>query len=366
MGVAHHPPATTTADPGRAIREAREAAGLNQKDARRLCACSASTMSRLENGRAAEESITTLRRVALALHIRPEALGLAPRGTPTALRRADRVAPTRGDAMRRRTLLTGLLAVGGVTALGGSIDQQPSSAEAQQLLVRARAAFTLGRYAQTASLLPPLVASGQPATALLVHAYALASEVATKTNDDDVSWIAADRSLTAAREIGDPLLIAEAAQRVAVVLRRSGHPGEAADLLATALDGLPETPTALRGDLLLTASYTAAVGGNASDAATLLRAASHVALRVPHLSPLPRLCPVPDPRTARAARTDTRRPTRPGHALGSPGLNRNRACAFASPATASRRPAARAGPGLSDAGAAARSTRVRCRSCRGG
>jgi hypothetical protein len=52
-----------------------------------------------------------------------------------------------------------------------------------------------------------------------------------KLNDDPLAWTTADRALQAAQAGEDPLTLAEARRAVATVLRRTGRPAQANDLL---------------------------------------------------------------------------------------------------------------------------------------
>ena len=55
-----------------------------------------------------------------------------------------------------------------------------------------------------------------------------------KLNDDLLAWTTADRAMRAAQAGDDPLTLAEARRAVATVLRRTGRPAQARDLLLSA------------------------------------------------------------------------------------------------------------------------------------
>jgi hypothetical protein len=108
-----------------------------------------------------------------------------------------------------------------------------------------------------------------------------------KQNQEPLAWVTADRALTAARDCGKPTTIGEAARMVAIAMRRFGHYDAATDLLtSTAIDlgaatGDPDPDTlAVYGSLLLTASYSAAQGGNRATALDLAGEAEQAAHRM--------------------------------------------------------------------------------------
>jgi len=288
MHVAHH------TDFGQTIREYRNRAGYKQAELGERLGCSASTVSRLESGGAQHADVGTLQQIADVLRIPPEKLGLAARSAHGTAHPAGMVGPTtRGEDMRRRTLLGGAL---GLTATGALVGPRlmaavlhptgdlPAAETAAQLR-RVRTAFAAGRYGDAAQLLPPVISTAQHAprlTAALVHGYALASEIAVKTNENDLASVAADRALAVAHRDGDPVLVAIAAQRVAIALRRDDHPADALTLLTSAIDALTHPDArSLRGRMLLTASYTAAVAGDDAVALAMLTDAEHLTRHAP-------------------------------------------------------------------------------------
>ncbi|PWG07631.1 transcriptional regulator [Streptomyces sp. V2] len=148
----------------------------------------------------------------------------------------------------------------------------------------ARHTYTAARYSDLARLLPGLLATAQAtrdaasghqqrqASAVLARAYVLAAELASKQHSD-AAWVAADRALTAARASGMPVPVGEASRVLAISMRRSGRWSSAVHLLtreATALDTTDPRTRAVRTTLLLTASYSAATGGDRTTALALL------------------------------------------------------------------------------------------------
>jgi transcriptional regulator with XRE-family HTH domain len=319
------------------IRAARHKAGLTLVGLGHRCGYSASQISRYERGIQPLTDITVLRRFADALAIPPWAFGLAATSSEEAGRHAagpkGHTAQCHGpnvgrehqwegdDPVRRRELLTGAAGLAGVTVLGttarhrqrqaansapcledvlyGSNTAGPISLDAlNSAICKARSDFQNARYDRLAATLPTLVAtasatrghasSQQQATAstLLAEAYITAANFMVKLNDDPLAWTTADRALLAAQAGEDPLTLADARRAVAIVLRRTGRPAKARDLLAIATRAIepgshPEpAQLAAYGNLLQVAAYTAAVDGSRRNASELITEAAAVADRL--------------------------------------------------------------------------------------
>jgi tetratricopeptide (TPR) repeat protein len=115
----------------------------------------------------------------------------------------------------------------------------------------------------------------------------LASELATKSGQDGMAWVAADRAMTAASDSGHPATIAAACRAVAIAMRRLGHYDAATSLLtrtAIALDtgdGSPQGAVlAAYGSLLCTAAYASAQNGRRDQALELITEAGDAASRM--------------------------------------------------------------------------------------
>ena len=128
------------------------------------------------------------------------------------------------------------------------------------------------------------------ASTLLADAYITAASFMVKLNDDPLAWTTADRALQAAEAGDDPLTLAEARRAVATVLRRTGRPAQARDLLLSAASAIEpgHRPTpgqlSMYGTLLEVAAYTAAVDGNRHAAAEYIAegaAPAEVSYRLP-------------------------------------------------------------------------------------
>ena len=325
---------------GAIVRAARLAAGMTLAELGQRCGYSASQISRYERGVQPLTDITLLRRFARALAIPPQVLGLTPHdGTQAGGGHADaflkhRIAASCGpnvspgfqseggdDPVRRRELLASAAGLAGAAALGlpttgwartlispgGSLEEvlygdqsaQPVSLAAlRSTAAWARGCFQAASYDRLAAGLPRLIgvaaatrdnANGDEratASALLADAYIAAASLAVKLNDDAFGWALADRALQAARVGNDPLTIADGRRAVATVLRRTGRPAQARELLISAArdvePGGNASPEQLSvyGTLLEVAAYTAAVDGNRHEAAEFIGEAKAAAMRL--------------------------------------------------------------------------------------
>jgi transcriptional regulator with XRE-family HTH domain len=322
---------------GAIIRAARLKAGLTLADLGHRCGYSASQVSRYERGIQPLTDITLLRRFADALAIAPWAFGLASTSSDEAGRHAaglnDHATHCHGpnvgreyqwegdDPVRRRELLTGAAGLAGAAALGaaarnslrppadsapgledvlyGSTTARPVPLDDLDTAIRnARSDFQNARYGRLAATLPTLVATASAtrdhassqqqttANSLLAEAYITAANFMVKLNDDPLAWATADRALLAAEAGEDPLTLADARRAVATVLRRTGRPAKARDMLATATraiePGAKPKPAQLAayGNLLQVAAYTAAVDGNRRNASEFITEAAAVATRL--------------------------------------------------------------------------------------
>jgi transcriptional regulator with XRE-family HTH domain len=317
-------------DIGGVIRLARQARGWRQEDLANAAGFSRSTISRLETGSRAGTDITMIRDVAAKAGIPPAILGVVLRipGPPpvTVASEATPVHPAlEDDPVRRRELLAGLAGVSAAALLpapraAATAGADPVTAALEEILasgpgpaapVPARVlearlaaawrAFNACRYQALAGWLPGLIAATAAcradaapgaaraaASAAVADAYVLASELAEKTGDDGMAWVAADRSLTAARDSGNPATIAASSRAIAIAMRRLGHYDAATSMLTrTALSleadhGDPPAPVlAAYGSLLCTAAYASAQNGRRHQAVDLVTEAGAAAARTP-------------------------------------------------------------------------------------
>lgn len=325
-------------DVGAVIRLARRAADLNQTQLGKLCGYSVSTISRIERGQPPSQDIHVRRRIAAALNIPAQYLGLAradghdaavPVGVSAEHVRVDshrtgtggvKVGATtagRGDPVRRRELLSGIAATAAsagwpwhrepglaTSSLADLLAASTVQAPPQELraladrLRAARRAFAASHYDDLAGRLGALITAAaathrqgegrkrDAATVVLAASYRLASELCVKRNDDALAWVLADRALTTARVSGQPMSIAHASRCVAIAMRRAGHHDDAVTLLSTSAAQLQlgDNPTdaglASYGSLLCTAAYSRAQVGRRDEANTLITEATDAAARL--------------------------------------------------------------------------------------
>ena len=329
--------ATVGPHAGAIIRAARLAAGLTLAELGQRCGYSASRISRYERGVQRLTDITLLHRFSEVLLISPQSLGLTPLNNVQYGRHADsgpiaertpgpnlsrKFQPEDGDdPVRRRELLARAVGLAGAAALGlpatprlqanadprghldnllyGGASAQPVSlATLRTITAQARASFQTARYERLAAMLPRIVttatatrdsASGDErvsANALLADAYIVAANFAVKLNDDPLAWTLADRALQAAQVSDDSLTTADARRAVATVLRRTGRPARARELLMRAIHDIEPAGRvspgrlSIYGTLLEVAAYTAAVDGNRSAASELIGEAKETAARL--------------------------------------------------------------------------------------
>lgn len=140
------------------------------------------------------------------------------------------------------------------------------------------------RYREALHRLPILLAQLNPAryegaakdraAMVAAAAYQVVSGVMLKYSEHTLATLAADRSMTLAAIVGDPLVVASSARAVTHVLLRSGYAEFAADYAAARAADLDAAQTpesaAVHGALLLRGAVAAADAGRRSVAADLL------------------------------------------------------------------------------------------------
>ncbi|SDE27381.1 helix-turn-helix domain-containing protein [Glycomyces harbinensis] len=114
--------------------------------------------------------------------------------------------------------------------------------------------------------------------ALRANAYQVVAGVMLKHSEQTLATLAADRSMTSANLLGDPIAVASSARAVTHVLLRTGYADVAADFAAKQallLDSEPRTPVNLsvQGALLLRGAVAAADAGRRAKSSELLDAA---------------------------------------------------------------------------------------------
>ncbi|MCX5194848.1 helix-turn-helix domain-containing protein [Streptomyces sp. NBC_00249] len=163
-------------------------------------------------------------------------------------------------------------------------EAQPVSREALVTgLAQARDLFHEAQYVRLGKNLPRLIsaASASGAHDVTARAHVLLAQLAIK-NHQQYAWIAADRARTHARMSGNPVIMGEAAHSMAISMRRAGEYEASVDQLQAAVSNLDERSPdhlAMRGVLLLTASYSSAQAGWKGQALGFLGEAEETASR---------------------------------------------------------------------------------------
>ena len=131
-------------------------------------------------------------------------------------------------------------------------------------------------------------ADRRAANAVLADVYALVQHEVVWASETELTWIAADRAMTAAQEADTPIALAGGAWTLAIVQRSGGDTAaaatlavEAADLLEPRLEDGSDELRAMYGALHLHAATTAARAGHEGDAWRHWDVASATADRLP-------------------------------------------------------------------------------------
>ncbi|WP_159050720.1 helix-turn-helix domain-containing protein [Streptomyces sp. IMTB 1903] len=268
---------------GDVLRQARNAKRLSQGEVGKAVGYSGSWLSRVETGK-----------------IQPDEDTLAALCGVLGLTAAD--VGLEGDDVHRRKVLTLGLGVGIAAALPGTAsaaaadpkelverslfhlpEARPASREALfAALVEARTVFQAAQYSKLGRTLPSLISGSLASQAhdIAARAYVLLAQLAIK-NYQGMAWVAAERARAQAELTGNPVVMGEAAHSMGVSLRRSGDYQAAIDHLQEAAERLGQHPDelAMRGTLMLTASYSAAQAGWRSQAMDLIGEAEETAKR---------------------------------------------------------------------------------------
>lgn len=131
-----------------------------------------------------------------------------------------------------------------------------------------------------------MVTAVESAASSCALAYQIAAVLLSKTGRGELSWIAADRGVTAANMSGDPDLHVSLLRTTAFAMAACGRPASALELIANAARNfqreMARSPTSasVYGTLLLTGAVITAGQGSPSDAATYLDEADAAAVVV--------------------------------------------------------------------------------------
>lgn len=185
-----------------------------------------------------------------------------------------------------------------------AVVEMPEPADLTDVEERTDRAWELthaSRYEETAELLVELVADIEPlvrqtpepdrvrALTAKSRIYLAAAGALSKLGDNGAAWVAIDRASAAAEELDEPLMMAEAAFRLAIAfqaarrydlaLQVAGTAAEAIETLAVTDDAAPPA-VAIFGALHLQLAVAAARSGEAEDAYRHLNTARSAAERI--------------------------------------------------------------------------------------
>lgn len=296
---------------GGLVRIGRQALGWRQADLGVRLRCSASTVSRIEQGRLTD--VTLLRRAArevgMPVDLLAASLGLKEHRSP---RVAVDPSPQEDPLLRR----TAIAAVGlsAPLSLLGSLERALASTPdptglplpLDARLATARALFDAGRHSELMKALPGLLGDAHHAAATrrdidyarLSSAYTLAATVLNKRGAYAQSRLTADRAQVYADVSGSPLVAAAAARELAAVLRHQGQESAAQRHILAAAARIESTglttdaQASAYAQMLASTAYTAAIAGDRDQALTMIREAARAARDLPVQSPAGRLFPI--------------------------------------------------------------------------
>lgn len=224
--------------PGARIRYWRKRRGLTVRALADRAGIGVKTLEHLESGERPLRLIDHLDRLSRALAVDPAVL--ADLGRPRAAPGPDQaeIGALR-SALQRSEAITRLYAADRAPADVSRLDQQ---------IRYLWDAFQNSGYATLGEHLPRLLVDAQDAAlpasspdaavTVLCLAYQLAASMLWKLRQPDLAWLAAERALAQAERVGDPLLISDAARRVAHGLMATGHPEDALALIRADIDRL--------------------------------------------------------------------------------------------------------------------------------
>ncbi|MFI5642045.1 helix-turn-helix domain-containing protein [Streptomyces goshikiensis] len=292
----------------------RQARGWRQRDLGARLSCSASTVSRLEQGH--HHDLPLLRQAAAAvgvpLSLLTMSLGLSgpPATTVVAVRNS-----AEEDPMRRRPLITAAVFAAPLSLLAGldtalAATPEPTGTPARTLdtrLAAARGQFDAAAHTDLLKALPGLLADTHQAATATRHdldyarlscAYTIASQLLNKLGHYRQSRLTADRAATYAEVSGSALAVAAAARELAAVLRHQGQEAAAQGHIEAAVARVETTglatdaQAAAFAQMLCSTAYTAAAAGDRDQALTMIREAARTARDLPNRAPAGRLFPM--------------------------------------------------------------------------
>jgi transcriptional regulator with XRE-family HTH domain len=248
-------------------------------------------LRQIENGKREMDKLSTIVAVAEALRISPPAL------LPGPFRATSRASGALGSAPDEVPAIeAAMLRYDGIAGLVGVPKRLSPSPD--HLRRRVETAFVCSqteRWSDMAPLVPDMIADAwqlvhdadtdeqrRQAHELQALTYRVTSGMLDRLGESHLPWVAAERSMYAAEQTGDPLLIAGGAWRLAVVLRHAGRLTESTDVPVAAADALRSKlsgPQAysVYGSLMLKGAVGAATLGDHKSARDCLAEASRAA-----------------------------------------------------------------------------------------
>jgi transcriptional regulator with XRE-family HTH domain len=255
------------------------------------CGRSPSWAEKILSGRLKLNKVETLELVSKVLGVETDVL---------ADRRCARLAKACPDVAEIDAIRQALQRVDAITGLYGAADRpQPDMPRLHRQVGYLWTSFQNSGYSVLGEHLPRLLVQAQDAAAaagpesraeadsLLSLAYQLTASMLWKLREPDLAWLAAERALSRAERCGDPLLISDAARRVAHGLLATDHPGAALALIRADMDrlddGLPgadDEYLSVYGMLPLMGAVVAGRSGNPGAARDLLAESADAGKRV--------------------------------------------------------------------------------------
>lgn len=275
---------------GRQVRYWRKRRGMTRRQFADRCGRSVAWVDKIESGERALLRLPLLETVAEVLGVEPSVLtGAARASAATRCVDAVEIGAIR-QALQRVEAITGLYGTSTETVS----DVGPLRRQAGYLWT----SFQYSRYSVLGAQLPMFLITAQDAVAsapteqlidaqaVLSLAYQVTASMLWKLKEPDLAWLAAERGMTLAERTGDPLLVSDAARRVAHGLMATGHIGPALVLIGADMDrlnsGLGNASAeylSVYGMLPLMGAVIAGRAGNAVAARDLLAGAATVAER---------------------------------------------------------------------------------------
>ena len=275
---------------GKRVRYWRNRRGLSRGEFAQRVGRSPSWVDKVENGDRALARLPMLDRVAEALNVSVDVL--TRRGTEAA---------QCIDAVELDSIRTAIQRVEAVTGIyGRTADHEPNVPRLKQQVRYVWTAFQNSHYSVLGGQLPRLLVDAQDAAGVvdvtqradahtvLSMAYQVTASTMWKLKESDLGWLAAERAFRFAERTGDPVLISDAARRMAHGLMNTGQPGPALDLLRGDMDRLDPLVSgdsdaellSVYGMLPLMGAVVASRTGDERSARELLSAGAHTAERL--------------------------------------------------------------------------------------